>query len=201
MAWEFHSNSPIYAQVITEIKKQIVAGFLKSGTKIPSVRDLAKEAGVNPNTIQRAVSELEREQLVFAQRTAGRFVTNDISLIEDKKKKIVSSLLPLAHKTESPAHNPASKWPTSGHNFLSGSQRRFLAHSSPRVAHSPCPLGHNLPPWPTASPRGDHSLARQGERTGSHGIKPDTLKFYEVAHKIGASVACGPNCGPFVLGF
>ena len=56
MAWEFHSNSPIYAQVITEIKKQIVAGSLKPGTKIPSVRDLAKEAGVNPNTIQRAVS-------------------------------------------------------------------------------------------------------------------------------------------------
>ena len=93
MAWEFHSNNPIYAQVITEIKKQIVAGSLKPGTKIPSVRDLAKEASVNPNTIQRAVSELEREQLVFAQRTASRFVTNDISLIEDKKKEMALDMI------------------------------------------------------------------------------------------------------------
>lgn len=93
MTWQFHSNSPIYAQVITEVKKQIVSGNLKPGEKIPSVRDFAKEAGVNPNTIQRAVSELEREQLVFAQRTAGRFVTNDISLIEFKRKEMAIEMI------------------------------------------------------------------------------------------------------------
>jgi transcriptional regulator, gntR family len=93
MAWEFHSNSPIYTQVITELKKQIVVGSLKPGEKIPSVRDLAKNAGVNPNTVQRAVSELEREQLLFAQRTSGRFVTNDISLIEEKRKEMALEMI------------------------------------------------------------------------------------------------------------
>lgn len=93
MAWQFHFNSPIYAQVITEVKKQIVSGSLKPGEKIPSVRDFAKEAGVNPNTIQRAVSELEREQLLFSQRTAGRFVTNDVSLIQRKRKEMALEMI------------------------------------------------------------------------------------------------------------
>ncbi len=77
MAWQFRNDIPIYTQLIAQIQQKIVSGALLPGERLPSVRDLASEAGVNPNTMQRALMEMEREELVYSQRTAGRFVTED----------------------------------------------------------------------------------------------------------------------------
>ena len=77
MEWSFHSNAPIYTQLIGQIRAGIVSGALAPGERLPSVRDLAMEAGVNPNTMQRALTELERDGLVYSQRTSGRYVTED----------------------------------------------------------------------------------------------------------------------------
>ena len=82
MKWQFSSDAPIYAQLIEQIQRTIVSGGWPPGERLPSVRDLAGEAGVNPNTMQRAMTELEREGLVYSQRTAGRFVTEDRDRIE-----------------------------------------------------------------------------------------------------------------------
>lgn len=81
MPWEFRSDLPIYTQIITQIQQRILTGRLQPGDRLPSVRDLAAEAGVNPNTMQRAMTELERQELVHSQRTAGRFVTEDEAVI------------------------------------------------------------------------------------------------------------------------
>ncbi|MDD6023262.1 MAG: GntR family transcriptional regulator [Oscillospiraceae bacterium] len=88
MEWRFHSDAPIYAQLVEEITLRIVTGVYPPGDRLPAVRELAVEAGVNPNTMQRALSELERENLVFSQRTSGRFVTEDREMIEEAKKTI-----------------------------------------------------------------------------------------------------------------
>ena len=77
MPWQFRNDLPIYTQLIAQIQQRIVSGALLPGERLPSVRDLAAEAGVNPNTMQRAMMEMEREELVHSQRTAGRFVTED----------------------------------------------------------------------------------------------------------------------------
>ena len=86
MDWTFRGDQPIYAQLISRIKQGIVSGDLPPGSRLPSVRDLATEAGVNPNTMQRALQELEREGMVFSQRTAGRFVTEDMPRIDSAKR-------------------------------------------------------------------------------------------------------------------
>ena len=82
MRWEFSNDAPIYTQLIQQIKVGIVAGVFPPGERLPSVRELATEAGVNPNTMQRALAELERDGLVYSQRTAGRFVTEDKEMIQ-----------------------------------------------------------------------------------------------------------------------
>lgn len=86
MKWEFSNDAPIYAQLIDQIKVGIVSGAFPPGERLPSVRDLATEAGVNPNTMQRALTELERDGLVYSQRTAGRFVTEDKAMIAEAKR-------------------------------------------------------------------------------------------------------------------
>ncbi len=86
MEWIFRGDQPIYSQLIQQIKQGIVSGQLPPGGRLPSVRDLAMEAGVNPNTMQRALQELEREGMVYSQRTAGRFVTEDMQRIESVKR-------------------------------------------------------------------------------------------------------------------
>ena len=83
MDWTFRGDQPIYAQLMQRIKQGIVSGDLPPGSRLPSVRELATEAGVNPNTMQRALQELEREGMVYSQRTAGRFVTEDEKAIDD----------------------------------------------------------------------------------------------------------------------
>lgn len=86
MQWNFSNDLPIYSQLIGQIKVGIVSGVFPPGERLPSVRDLATEAGVNPNTMQRALAELERDGLVYSQRTAGRFVTEDKTMIEQAKR-------------------------------------------------------------------------------------------------------------------
>lgn len=85
MKWNFDNNKPIYSQIIDHIKLFIISGELKSGERLPSVRDLAGEAGVNPNTMQRALSELERTGLVYSNRTSGRFITEKEDIIKEIK--------------------------------------------------------------------------------------------------------------------
>ena len=87
MEWKFRSDLPIYFQLVEQIKLGIVAGSLLPGERLMSVRDMATEAGVNPNTMQRALQELERDGMVYSQRTAGRFVTENMQVIERAKKK------------------------------------------------------------------------------------------------------------------
>ena len=105
MTWTFDNNKPIYLQIVERLKRQIVARELAAGDKLPSVRDLAQTAGVNPNTIQRALSELESQGLVFSRRTSGRFVTEDQDLIDrsrqdlsqDQLHNFVDSMTRLGH--------------------------------------------------------------------------------------------------------
>lgn len=88
MAWNLDSDRPIYAQILEVIRFRIIAGQYKSGTKIPSVRELAAEAGVNPNTMQKALMELERSGLVMALRTSGRIVTEDEEMIRETRNEL-----------------------------------------------------------------------------------------------------------------
>ena len=82
MGWHFDSDRPIYTQLAEHIQFQIAAGVYLPGSKLPSVRDLAAEAEVNPNTMQRALAQLETEGLAVGSRTAGRTVTEDTAVIE-----------------------------------------------------------------------------------------------------------------------
>lgn len=91
MPWELNSERPIYAQIIERVTIDIVTGRYKPGDKLPSVRDLAGEAAVNPNTMQKALSELERSGLVYSQRTSGRFITEDASMIHQAKKDLAQT--------------------------------------------------------------------------------------------------------------
>ncbi|HEY9575865.1 MAG TPA: GntR family transcriptional regulator [Lachnospiraceae bacterium] len=88
MAWKLDSQRPIYLQIVERIQYDIVSGRYKPGERLPSVRDLALEASVNPNTMQKALSELEQGQLVYSQRTSGRFVTEDLSLIQSVREEL-----------------------------------------------------------------------------------------------------------------
>lgn len=88
MNWNFRNDLPIYSQLMEQITQNIVSGSISPGEKLPSVRDIALEAGVNPNTVQRALADLERSGLVFSLRTSGRFVTEDEALIRETKLRI-----------------------------------------------------------------------------------------------------------------
>ncbi|MBE5882062.1 MAG: GntR family transcriptional regulator [Lachnospiraceae bacterium] len=88
MAWELNNDRPIYSQIVEKIQIQIVSGYYPSGSKLPSVRELAAEAGVNPNTMQKAFMELERSGLITTMRTSGRIVTEDESMIREVKETI-----------------------------------------------------------------------------------------------------------------
>lgn len=85
MAWDLDSDRPIFAQLAERIQIQIVSGYYPPGGKLPSVRELATIAAVNPNTMQKAFAELERSGLIITQRTNGRQVTEDVDLIRSVK--------------------------------------------------------------------------------------------------------------------
>ncbi len=88
MAWDLKSDRPIYSQLIEQIELRICSGVYPLGSKIPSVRDLAQEAAVNPNTMQRALAKLEEDGLLYSNRTAGRFVTEDVNMVKQVKNKL-----------------------------------------------------------------------------------------------------------------
>lgn len=90
MVWSFKEDRPIYSQLMEQIKICIVSGEWALGSKLPSVRDLAEQAGVNPNTMQRALSDLEREGLVYSKRTSGRFITEDESMTQNVREAIAA---------------------------------------------------------------------------------------------------------------
>ena len=90
MEWELQSDRPIYTQLVEELKRRIISGYYRPGEKLLPVRELAQEAKVNPNTMQKALAELERQNIVFAVRTTGRYITEDAELIAETKKEFAS---------------------------------------------------------------------------------------------------------------
>lgn len=88
MPWHLTSDRPIYTQLIEQIKLKICSGIYPPGSKLPSVRDLAREASVNPNTMQRALAKLEEDGLLYTQRTSGRYVTEDVDMIKKAKNQL-----------------------------------------------------------------------------------------------------------------
>ncbi len=92
MDWTFTDQRPIYAQLIEQAQRAVVTGQWLPGSKLPGVRELAAQAGVNPNTMQRALAELESGGLVKAQRTSGRFVTEDTAHIALLRKQLAAGL-------------------------------------------------------------------------------------------------------------
>jgi DNA-binding transcriptional regulator YhcF (GntR family) len=102
MEWNFKNGIPIYTQIVDEMTMRIASGQYPPGGKLPSVRDLALEAGVNPNTMQRALAELERRELVHSERTSGRFVTEEEEVLntlhEDLAKRYFEEFADKLHK-------------------------------------------------------------------------------------------------------
>ena len=88
MPWEFQDHLPIYAQLMDTLKRRIITGRYLPGEKLPSVRELAAEAGINPNTVQRAFSELEREGLIYTQRATGKYVTENADEIKSAREAL-----------------------------------------------------------------------------------------------------------------
>lgn len=88
MAWTLDSDRPIYAQLVELIKTDIVSGVYSPGARLPSVRELAATAAVNPNTMQKAFAELERTGLIITMRTSGRIVTEDTTMINETRKEL-----------------------------------------------------------------------------------------------------------------
>lgn len=91
MGWKFSDDVPLYQQIMDGIKQRIATGDWAPGQKLPSVRELAVEAGVNPNTMQKALAELEREGLLYAKRTAGRFVAEREEITGGLQKEMLQS--------------------------------------------------------------------------------------------------------------
>ena len=92
MEFTFDNNIPIYIQLLKYLKIYLISGVFKSGDKLPSVRDFANTFKVNPNTMQKALSELEDMKLIYTERTNGKFVTKDQKLIEKLKDEYALTL-------------------------------------------------------------------------------------------------------------
>ena len=93
MPWTLDDTRPIYLQLEDIIKSKIIAGIYKPGQKLPSVRELAAEAAVDPNTMQKALTELERSGLVYTQRTSGRYITEDTAIMQNLKHQLAHDLI------------------------------------------------------------------------------------------------------------
>jgi DNA-binding transcriptional regulator YhcF (GntR family) len=92
MAPKFDNNIPIYIQLVEQIKIDIISGKIASGEKLPSVREFALQIKVNPNTMQKALQELEEMKLIYTERTNGKYVTKDQKLIDKYKKHYANYL-------------------------------------------------------------------------------------------------------------
>ena len=93
MPWNLNSDRPIFIQLIEKIQIDIISGRYAPVDKLPSVRELAQKASVNPNTMQKALAELERTGLVYSQRTSGRFITEDTGMIERLKTELAEEII------------------------------------------------------------------------------------------------------------
>ncbi len=93
MAWKFTSDRPVYLQITDRIIKSILSGEYKPGEQIPSVRQLALDAAVNPNTVQHAFTELESEGIVVSRGTLGRFVTEDKEILEHSRRALAEKIV------------------------------------------------------------------------------------------------------------
>ncbi len=93
MAWELDNKRSIYSQLVNVILRRIVTGVYPAGNKLESVRDLAQEAGVNPNTMQRALQELENTGIINTQRTSGKYVTEDKDMIDGIRNDLAEDLI------------------------------------------------------------------------------------------------------------
>ena len=89
MKWQIDNNRPVYIQLVEQLRMKIISGEIELDSKLNSVRSLAADAMVNPNTMQKALAELEREGFVYSKRTSGRFVTDNKELIEKERKNLV----------------------------------------------------------------------------------------------------------------
>ena len=90
MPWDLDNDRPIYLHLMERIQQDIVSGVYKAGDKLPSVRELAIDAAVNPNTMQKALSELGRDGLVHSRRTSGRFITEDETMLKNLRDELAS---------------------------------------------------------------------------------------------------------------
>ena len=88
MEWTIRGDAPVYAQLVEQLTLAIIRGDYPPGERLPSVRELSAEAGVNPNTMQRALSQLETDGLVTTNRTAGRTVTEDTAVLDALRKRL-----------------------------------------------------------------------------------------------------------------
>lgn len=92
MKFEFDNNIPIYIQLVEQLKICIISGYFKLGERLPSVRDLALKTKVNPNTMQKALGELEELKLIYTERTNGKFVTENKNLIDKYRNEYAKEL-------------------------------------------------------------------------------------------------------------
>jgi len=92
MKLTFDNNSPIYLQIVEQLKIYIISGILKPGERLPSVRELALQTKVNPNTMQKSLTELENLKLIYTERTNGKYITTDINLINKYKEQEARNL-------------------------------------------------------------------------------------------------------------
>ena len=92
MNLNFNNNTPIYTQLTNHIKELIVSKTLKPNEKLPSVRELAMQLKINPNTVQKSLEKLEEQKLIYTERTNGKYVTNDKNLIETTKQELAKNI-------------------------------------------------------------------------------------------------------------
>lgn len=92
---DYHDSRPIYEQIVENFKLQILKGIIQADEQMPSVRSLAMELSTNPNTIQKAYAELERQGYIYTVKGRGNFVKSNTSMIEDKKRELVGAILEL----------------------------------------------------------------------------------------------------------
>lgn len=92
MEWQIAAGRPVYIQLVEQLERAVITGEYPPGERVPAVRDLAAQAQVNPNTMQRALAEMESRGLLVTQRTTGRTVTSDTALIAKTRQALAASL-------------------------------------------------------------------------------------------------------------
>ena len=97
---DYHDSRPIYEQIVENFKLQILKGILRADEQMPSVRSLAIELATNPNTVQKAYAELERQGYIYTVKGRGNFVKGNTSMIENKKKELIEAILELFREAE-----------------------------------------------------------------------------------------------------